>query len=83
MFGAADSQPDNAQPDANGVFADVFDEVLFLSYPRDSVIRPSLVTATRSREIRALVELVGHSMWRGTWIYCSQCSWHDARCLCR
>ncbi|KAF8349940.1 DnaJ domain-containing protein [Amanita rubescens] len=28
MFGATDSQPDNAQPDANGVFADVFDELL-------------------------------------------------------
>lgn len=43
MFGAtpnaADSQPDNAQPDPHGVFADVFDEVCLLSYLSDRVIR--------------------------------------------
>ena len=43
---AADSQPDNAQPDPHGVFADVFDEVCLHLYVSDKVIRSRLVTTT-------------------------------------
>ena len=50
MFGATDSQPDNAQPDANGVFADVFDEVRLLSYSRDTITTPASYCDQKSRD---------------------------------